>query len=260
MSDFQWTEQRTEALITMVKAGRSYTEISAVLGCGSRNAISGKVMRLRDRGMIDGPRSFVSGSGNESVRRCAPGLAHVPLIKDRLKEGRNDRQIADEIGLKPEDVRYVRRIKNLKGTKWGGSPPWAAELAKLVQSGKTDREIGKELGISIWEARYERRRQGLKPLEGSTCRRAQVTTLVKGDPFAKVAAVFAEGFMGQRSRVGLVDLPATGACRFPIDQPGGEVRYCGDAAEDGNSYCSHHASRCYTPVPVKASIVKPGRR
>jgi hypothetical protein len=57
---------------------------------------------------------------------------------------------------------------------------------------------------------------------------------------------FVHGFQGQQGRVKLVDL-ASHHCRFPIDMPNGEVRYCGDTAEDTSPYCRAHALRCFNP-------------
>lgn len=247
MDGFQWTSEKVEALKALHAEGRSYTEIAQALGCGSRNVVGGKVMRLRDRGEIDGPRSYPAFEINMRMGRVrpSPGLAHVPLIKARLGEGKNDREIADEIGIKPDDVRYVRRIKKLRGNNNLPPPAYAARLALLVLAGNTDRQVAEALGITMDQARYERRRQKLK---APGLRRDQVTNIVKGDPGSKVLAVFAEGFLGQRSSVDLVDLES-GMCRFPIDQQDGPVRYCGDHCEDGEVYCTHHAARCYTAAP-----------
>jgi hypothetical protein len=264
MADFNWTEERVETLIALVKDGLSATEIANMLGCGSRNSVCGKIMRLRDAGRIDGPRTFQRSQTCTRAPRGhrIPGLAHVPLIKARLGEGRNDREIADEIGLKPDDIRYVRRIKGLQANiKTLPPPAYANEVAKLVTAGKTDRQISEVLGITPWQARGERRRQGLAaPV---TNKQRAVTTIVKGDPGAKVAIVFAEGFMGQRSRVGLIDL-GPGLCHFPIDQQNGPVRYCGDLTAEGQTYCAHHAARCYMPTqrmkPLNPSHVCSARR
>jgi hypothetical protein len=264
MRDFEWTEERIESLIALKREGRSSTEIANALGCGSRGSVCGKVMRLRDAGRIDGPRTYQkSGADTPAPRgRRSPGLAHVPLIKARLVKGRNDREIADEIGVKPDDVRYVRRIKGLEAnTKNLIAPDYAAEVTKLVAAGKTDREVGDALGITHWQARGERRRQGL-PAPGADKQRT-VTTIVKGDPGVKVAAVFAEGFMGQRGRVDLIGLES-GLCHFPIDQQNGPVRYCGDLTAEGQTYCAHHAARCYMPTqrmkPLNPSHVCSARR
>lgn len=253
MTDFEWTEAMVEKLVDMTKAGASYSKIAKVIGCHSRSAVGGKISRLRDAGVFDGRGPCLKAKKqNHNRGRQSPGLAHVPLIKERLKQGKNDRQIADEIGLMPDDVRYVRRIKKLKSNNdWGAPPKYANALARLVESGKSDREIAQALGITVNQSRYERRRQGLKPPISS--QHIRVATIASGDSSLKIAAVFTEGFMGQRSRVALTELE-TGHCKFPIDQTDGTVRYCGDQAEDGRSYCQHHASRCYTAARPKHAL------
>lgn len=253
MDRFQWTEDAISQLIAMHGAGRSATEIDRELGCGSRSAVLGKIHRLRDRGILDGARTFQSrpdykpGAGRN---RQSPGLAHIPLITVRAAQGRTDRQIADEIGIKPDDVRYARRVNGISANDYVPPPPaYAADVAKLVNKGMNDRAVAEALGISLWQARGERRRQGLKsPAEPAP----RVTNIVKGDPGEKIMKVFAEGFMGQRSRLSLDQLPLYGACRFPLDQADGSIRFCGDITGDGQVYCAHHAARCNVPVtPMK---------
>lgn len=263
MISYEWTRERTESLKSLHSQGKSYSQIAEIIGCPSRSMVGGKVMRLRDAGEIDGPRSFAKAenmtrSGRE---RQSPGLAFVPVIKARLGEGKNDREIADEIGVKPDDVRYVRRIKKLKGNNLFPPPKYAQRLRDLVLAGNNDRAVAGALGITIEQARYERRRQKITvPVE----RRQPVTNIAKGDPGVKVDRIFAEGFMGQRSRVDLTALSREGMCRFPIDQPDGTVRYCGDATGERQTYCAHHAARCYSAsvvrAPLKPSHVYTARR
>lgn len=257
MSSFDWTSERVDQLVALRKDGMSASEIAAKLGCGSRSAVLGKIMRLRDNGVIEGPRAFEKNANYKPAARGrhVPGLPHIPVIKTLLGEGRTDREIADEIGIKPDDVRYVRRIKGWKANSHVRPiPAFAAELTKLVLAGRSDREVAATLGISLYQARWERRRQGVKPAAGTKMPQPRVTTIVKGDTSEKVMAVFKEGFMGQRARVSLVNLPLHGKCRYPIDQPEGPVRYCGDHADEGAVYCSHHAARCYVAVEPRKAL------
>ena len=255
MMNFDWTPDRVEQLKALHSDGKSYTEIATILGCPTLSVVGGKVMRLRDLGEIGGPRTYqkcetVTRSGRD---RQSPGLAFVPIIKARLSEGKNDREIADECGIRPDDVRYVRRIKGFTAAR--RPPPlsraFSAKLRELAEQGASDNEIARELGITYHQARHERRRQNLK---SSVEKRPPVTTIVKGDPGPKIEAVFREGFMGQRSRVSLLMLES-GMCKFPIDQEDGSTRYCGDTTGDGQSYCAHHAARCYTAAVVKGPVV-----
>lgn len=50
---------------------------------------------------------------------------------------------------------------------------------------------------------------------------------------------FAEGYLGQTGRVGLLELMPD-MCRFPVDR-----KFCGDSAEAGTSWCPHHAARVF---------------
>jgi len=61
---------------------------------------------------------------------------------------------------------------------------------------------------------------------------------------------FAEGYLGQAGRKSLAELNVTD-CRFPVDQPDGGVKFCGLAAQDGASWCSHHAARVFNQEQPK---------
>jgi hypothetical protein len=255
MKHFSWTQEADERIVALTAEGKSAREIASLFPGMTRNAVLGRLMRLRDRGVIEGPRAFQKSPDYKPAARgrSIPGLAHVPAIRTMLDGGRTDREIADEIGIKPDDVRYVRRIKG-----WGANAhvrqalAVADQLAELVKAGRCDREVADTLGISLYQARWERRRQGVKPANGVRQPSWRLTTIVKGDSAEKVTAVFCEGFMEQRSRLSLAELPRWGACRFPIDQLDGSLRYCGAAAGDGQSYCADHHARCYVTVrPVR---------
>lgn len=249
---FEWTEDRKARVKQMVSEGECYSVIARELGCKTRNQISGIVMRMRDGGEFDGAAKFPKPAGGKRERKC-PGLAFVPAIRDLHSKGHSDREIAQQVGIRPDDVRYVRRINRMPAvTRKEVAPRYAEQLRFLVLSGKSDGEIAVELNITPYQARYERRRQKIRPAPKPPKVAPQI---VKGDDGEKVRKVFAEGFMGQRSRVGLADLAKTGMCRFPIDQVRGPVRFCGDETTEGAVYCAHHASRCYTTAPGP----KPGK-
>jgi len=251
--EFSWTPDKVATLLRLFGEGATYTDIMAAVGCASRSMVCGKILRLRQQGVIASASRPRGGDRTAKTRsRQTPGMAHVPLIKARHGEGRTDREIAEEIGIKPDDVRHIRRSHGLKGnipTSVSAVPAHAAQLRDLVVAGETDGEIAKVLNITVHQVRYERRRQGLKAPALTPRPSKPVTTIVMGDPGGKVAKVFAEGFMGQRSRVDITGL-GTGICHFPIDQPDGGLRFCGDEAAPGQVYCGHHAARCYATTAI----------
>jgi hypothetical protein len=221
MKKFTWTPEADQMMIAARAEGKSAEQIARLIPGMTRNGVLGRIFRLRDKGVIEGPRTVTAAPAYKPEARGtrAPGLAHVPAIKTMLEQGRTDREIADDIGIRPNDVRYVRRIKG-------------------------------------W--------RGIRPAEAARRQAPRVTNIIKGDGGAVVSTVFGEGFMGQQSRLALVELPASGACRFPIDQDGGGVRYCGAVTDEGESYCAHHAARCYMAAapmrPLKPSHVYGARR
>lgn len=262
----EWTPERDQVLINGVINGLSSEQIARRIGV-TRSAVCGRVFRLRDKGLLGAPPAAVStrAVSLRVAKPRSPGLAHVPLIKEKLAQGANDREIAAELGLAAEDVRYARRVNGLPATVRPAGPPANAEdVRRLVAEGKSDQQIADVLDITIWQARHTRRRLGLEGPATPKPGQKPVINIVKGDSGKKVERCFAEGFMGQASRLDLVEMPLSGACRFPIDQPDGTVRYCGDHAADGASYCAHHAARCYInapPVkPLKPSHVYTARR
>ena len=71
---------------------------------------------------------------------------------------------------------------------------------------------------------------------------------------------FAEGYQGQQARYrSLLELPRSGACRFPIDLAGGGTGFCGGATD--SVYCAAHAARCIAPAqPRRNGLFRLQRR
>lgn len=251
MKEFDWTPEKTSMLVTMFNAGIAYPKIATAVGCPSRSSVCGKILRLRQQGLITTPAR--APGGTRSVKpfetRQTPAVAQLPRIRALYSEGRNDREIADEVGISPDHVRYFRKKEGLGSNFIVQEPPLSRELAEkippLVAAGRSDREIGEILGVTRDQVRHSRRKMGVKPPAPVVRPHSAPANIVKGDPGHKVMRVFSEGFQGQRSRIDITGL-TDGVCHFPIDQPEGGVRFCGADADDGRPYCSHHAARCYT--------------
>lgn len=116
--------------------------------------------------------------------------------------------------------------------------------SRLGLASTTVQRIAAELGL-------KRARQQGRPGAGGSTRpppRPQAERPVLSTP-ERIAALFSEGYQGQKARVSLFELK-DGMCKFPIDDPEvSAVRYCGDRAEEGGAYCAHHAARCYNETP-----------
>jgi GcrA cell cycle regulator len=101
------------------------------------------------------------------------------------------------------------------------------------------------------------RRHAKAPLRRKPVDTAQTTRLEKRlafplpSPPKNPLDAFADGYHGQKGRIGLVDLESW-HCRFPVDMPDGAVHYCGLTREDGGSYCPEHAARCNDGVVHRA--------
>lgn len=141
---------------------------------------------------------------------------------------------------------------------------WSAaqtlKLADLAARGCTLRETAERLGMPYQtvksRAQYMKipftaatRRGGDAPLRRRIAERRRAEAETLRDNHADLAGRFAENYLGQRSRVSLVELRPH-HCRFPIDQAEGPVRYCGaDVETEGSSWCRHHAARVSNGLP-----------
>lgn len=59
MTEKYWTPERTDQMVKMYLAGSSATDIAQALGLTSRNAVCGKLDRMKRNGLIDAKRKFV---------------------------------------------------------------------------------------------------------------------------------------------------------------------------------------------------------
>jgi hypothetical protein len=59
MTDTFWTIERTDQMVSLYMAGDSATEIAKKMGLKSRNAICGKLDRMKKNGLITAKRKFV---------------------------------------------------------------------------------------------------------------------------------------------------------------------------------------------------------
>jgi hypothetical protein len=75
------------------------------------------------------------------------------------------------------------------------------------------------------------------------------------------ALLVGEGFEGQQGRVSLDELQKH-HCRFPIDQPEGPVRYCGNQVHENSKWCLAHKIRATVDRPQSRDLklnATPGR-
>lgn len=258
MKEFDWTAESVVTLIKLYDEGLSYQQIMKAVGCSSRSMVAGKINRLRYSGAItSGPREPGGVRRKTPIQeRKTPGVAHIPLIRQRHGEGKSDRQIADEIGIKPDDVRYLRKIEGLKANSQNSAKP-----TRVARAAGPAKECCRKPAAPHRPACARKSAVATESsLAALTKVREPITIIAAG---CKTEEAFAEGFMGQRSRADIGELKP-GVCRFPIDQPGGGVRFCADEAEPHQVYCGHHAARCYTTPgsrkPLKPSHVYAARR
>jgi GcrA cell cycle regulator len=213
-----WTDERREIAEKLAGEGKSAAMIAREIGC-TRNAVVGLAFRNREKMRLTGDRNdtrlLQPGCGGK-------GWADKALkIRKALDAGvETHEKIAESFGV---SLAIVSKMSRAMGPKRQAS-----------QRQKDDARIKARIRVRL----MRKDEPGAPPVRGF-------------DP-----AGFRPGYLGQQGRVALVDLKPS-HCRFPIDMPADEsgkveVRYCGETKEDGSSYCSAHAARCFTG-PVKTT-------
>lgn len=165
----------------------------------------------------------------------------VARLKELYARGLSLNQIAQELGAVSRNA-VTGKIDRLGLS--AGRKPYVAPVRRATARP----ELPKAPDARLSE---ERRNQA------RALRRGPKTVKTTGLATVYSGASFAEGYDGQRSRVGLLDLREH-HCRFPIDGDG-ETRYCGDTRLDHSSYCAAHDARCCTGLPPKGLPAMMGR-
>jgi len=112
---YNWTKECEERLISLWKLGTSASGVAQLFGCGlTRNAILGKVDRLRKAGIDVGPAR--TGGAAEAARRRpkAPVIKHVAKPKELPPCVEQDP--TPLLDLKPHQCRYPIDDINAPGT------------------------------------------------------------------------------------------------------------------------------------------------
>lgn len=143
------------------------------------------------------------------------------------------------------------------------SATWTDERIELLkrhfEAGLSCREIAADIGVSrnavigklsrlnLTRGRTmgDRKVQDRAPARARAVPRLQYEMLatIYGESDAPVAA----GPIDEANRCSLLEL-AENRCRWPISTPGQEdFCFCGNAAPDGQSYCSEHSRLAYRP-------------
>ena len=148
-------------------------------------------------------------------------------------------------------------------------PTWTPErveqLRSCVVTGLTCSQIAAEIGVSRNAVIGKLHRLGLssgRPPGGAarTCpprvarprapSQRRLIRLMWSDGAAAAAAETATGTVDSAQPCSLIELER-GKCRWPLESAG-DLRFCGNAAPDGISYCAGHARMAYR-VPARRS-------
>jgi GcrA cell cycle regulator len=120
MSECVWTDERVDRLKSLWREGLSASQVARVLGGVSRNAVIGKLHRLK----LTGSRPTLP-----RPRRAAPPRAGRPAL--RLTPRRLDRLAAPIVSAAPEGPGLFRCFAELKPRccKWPIGDPAGADFS-----------------------------------------------------------------------------------------------------------------------------------
>ncbi len=186
----------------------------------------------------------------------------VRRLRTYIAEGLSDSEIARHMGVSRNVIIGKRSRLALKANSacsvW--TPEKDQRLREYARQGLDREQAAQALGVCSGTIYRRARRLGIRFVDGRTQyqrhRRQERARHRRQERRIRVAAArenteqwirtrFAEGYMGQHGRLHLHDLRA-GACRFPIDQEKGPVKYCGLAImSHSRSWCPEHYARLY---------------
>ena len=145
------------------------------------------------------------------------------------------------------------------------SPTWTVERIELLkrhfEAGLSCREIAADIGVSRNAVIGKLSRLNLTRGRSVDERRLQDRTSAPRAPkavprlqFEMLATIYGEadapvatGPIDEANRCSLMELREY-SCRWPISTPGAEdFRFCGNAAQDGQPYCTGHSRLAYRP-------------
>ena len=172
----------------------------------------------------------------------------VEQVRRLTAEGYTSRQIGAMTGSTRNAIVSVWRRFGIepvrKRNNWDEAS--ISRVAQLLDDRLSYAEIAAEFGVSVGTIGNVVTQHRLRP------RKPRVRSLIMKAPDLDADAVFdnsplkplfAEGYRGQRGRLDMADLE-DGHCRFPVDQPGGGVKFCADPQKPGSAYCPVHHARC----------------
>jgi len=217
----EWTQERVEQLMTLWLEGLSASQIAAQMGGVSRNAVIGKVHRLK----LSGRARAVKPAANAraAVRQGGEVKAASVLSLAEKREEKTGKKVAEKLAEKP--------------TATAPDSPKARTGAVAVE------------GVRPVAAKKEPTVKKADILEPET---AAETVLERGED--NVVALEPrprsdeDVVVPMSRRLTLLQLTEK-TCKWPIGDPlQGNFYFCGADACEGNPYCRYHSKIAFQPV------------
>ena len=224
-----WTDERIETLTRLWGEGRSASQIAAELGGVTRNAVIGKVHRLK---LDNRPKS-----GAEEVVAAAAVVTPSPTL---VEAPRAPAPVAVEMPAPPrrEPVPVPTVAAPAPATITPVTPrilpaamPAAAQVpASLPARPAVIRSVmgATALKMEPEEDAFEEAQPFVQADRGSVVPMSRNLTLVQ---------------LSERT------------CKWPLGDPlSPDFRFCGNHSQDGSPYCQHHARIAFQPVSERRRV------
>lgn len=214
-----WYEERKLRLIQLLDDGMTYRQCAEALGV-SQNAIAHATNKLKLEGYKIKPRVVSTPWTDEDDEK----------LKAMAKSGLSASAIAKELShdkIKRSRSSVLGRCHRI-GVKIGATDGDAQETKRTVTKKKIAKKTAAPKAIPAPK---------LKPIPQ-----------FKADNKYKS---YRAAFQANGAKTVSFDELNSCHCRWPIDGPNGEIRYCGKPKEH-ESYCRHHAEIAFPAIRAKA--------
>jgi len=242
-----WTDERVELLRKMWEEGQSASQIAVQLGGVTRNAVIGKVHRLKIKRLEKTPPSTSAKKDVDTFSAAKGAMAGEAVIgadaKGKAKGSKVKEAEKKSISSKPlEEKLPISRISVVA---------MKAGVANDTLSGETDGEtIIKEDNMTMVGEEKETLQSGL----------GMVDEGVADDGTAEDDGVADEGVADEgvivpiSRRLNLLQLTDS-TCKWPIGDPlGAGFHFCGAKTCEGSPYCSYHSKIAFQPLAERRRI------
>jgi len=218
----EWTQERVEQLTTLWLEGLSASQIAAQMGGVSRNAVIGKVHRLklsgRARAVKPASNTRSAKQEGEAKAKAAPVLSLAEKREEKISKKLAEKLVQKPAAATPEPIKARAPAVPVEEVK-----PVSVKKEPVIKQADI---LAKE---TVAETVLEREEDNVIALEP------------RPRPDEEVVVPMAR-------RLTLLQLTEK-TCKWPIGDPlQGNFYFCGADACEGSPYCRYHSKIAFQPV------------